>query len=207
MTEPRWLTWSRTLKAIAQAGLTYAKDPFDIERYVAVRRVAAEIAAAHSDSSAESIEDIFAAEVGYPTPKVDVRGAVVVSGRILLVHERRDGGWTLPGGWADPGESPGEAVARETLEEAGIAVRPVKLIALYDRTRHGHPVHADYIYKAFFLCEPVGASVPMPSQETDGAEYFDPKVLPELSLGRTTPAQIALAMEHYADPALATDFD
>jgi len=205
--EPSWLSWTRALRAIAQAGLTYANDKHDIERYGQVRRIAAEIAAAHSDSPSEMIEGIFATNVGHPTPKIDVRAAVIVSGAILLVRERSDGGWTLPGGWADPGESPSEAVAREVREEAGLDVRAVKLIALYDRARQGHPPHADYIYKALFACTPLGAAAPRPSGETDGAAFFDPAALPKLSVNRTTPAQIERALAHHANPTLITEFD
>jgi ADP-ribose pyrophosphatase YjhB (NUDIX family) len=205
--EPTWLTWSRTLQSIAQAGLTYASDEYDIERYTQVRRLAAEIAATHTDSSAERIEGIFATGTGYPTPKVDVRAAVVVSGEILLVRERSDGSWTLPGGWADPGESPSEAVTREVFEEAGVTVKAVKLLALYDRARHGHEPHADYIYKAFFACEPVGSPTPSASGETDQAAYFDPGSLPQLSSARITAAQIAMVMTHHEDPSLPTEFD
>jgi ADP-ribose pyrophosphatase YjhB (NUDIX family) len=205
--EPDWLSWSRTLREIAQAGLTYATDGFDVERYVRVRRVAAELAEAHTDASRETIEGVFAADAGHPTPKIDVRAAVVVAGRILLVRERSDGGWTLPGGWADPGESPSEAVSREVREESGLAVRAVKLIALYDRARQGHPAHAEYIYKAIFACELSGPGRPRPSNETDAVGFFGPSEVPELSLGRTTPTRIARAVAHYADPSLPTEFD
>jgi ADP-ribose pyrophosphatase YjhB (NUDIX family) len=205
--EPDWLSWVRTLEAIAQAGLNYASDEYDVARYQDVRRIAAEIAAARSDTSAEVIERMFAAESGHPTPKVDVRAAVVVSGEILLVRERSDGQWTLPGGWADPGESPAEAVTREAREEAGVEVRAVKLIALYDRVHQGHPPYPFSVYKAVFACEPLGEVDPHPSGETDGAAFFDPAALPQLSPGRTTSAQIARALAHHADPSLATEFD
>lgn len=205
--EPTWLVWTRALRTIAQSGLNYASDEYDLERYRDVRRIAAELAAAHTDVDAELIEGLFAANSGHPTPKIDVRAAVIVSQRILLVRERSDAGWALPGGWADPGESPSEAVVRETREEAGVDVRATKLIALYDRARQGHPPHSEYIYKAIFACDPLGPGAPRASGETDGADFFDPTGLPELSAGRTTPAQIARAFEHHADSSLATDFD
>jgi len=205
--DPQWLSWTRSLQAIAQAGLNYAEDEYDVQRYREVRRIAAELAAAHSETSAEAIEGIFARGSGHPTPKVDVRAAIIIAGEILLVRERSDGGWTLPGGWADPGESPSEAVARETREEAGVQVRATKLIALFDRARQGHPPHAEYIYKAIFACEPLGPLAPQPSGETDRAAFFAPEMLPELSAGRTTGAQIARAFAHHADPLLATEFD
>jgi ADP-ribose pyrophosphatase YjhB (NUDIX family) len=207
--EPQWLAWARALQAIAQAGLEFTTGEFDILRYRDVRRIAVEIAAAHTDAPADVIARVFAEGAGYPTPKVDVRAAVVIDGQILLVRERSDGGWTLPGGWADPGETPAEAVAREVREEAGVEVRAVKLIALYDRARQGHPPFADSVYKAIFACAPAGPGPVRPdaSGETDGAAFFDPAALPELSAGRTTPAQIARALAHHADPSLPTEFD
>jgi ADP-ribose pyrophosphatase YjhB (NUDIX family) len=204
---PDWLRWTRQLQTIAQAGLTYAQDPYDIERYEALRDLAAEIAAEHSDGDLGSIQQLFASAAGHPTPKVDVRGAVVADGRILLVRERIDRGWSLPGGWADPGESPSEAVERETREEAGLEVRAVKLVALYDRDRHGHPPHLEYIYKAIFLCKRCKDVEPRPGPETDGARFFPGDELPELSLSRVTPAQIARVFVHHSDSALPTEFD
>jgi ADP-ribose pyrophosphatase YjhB (NUDIX family) len=205
--DPPWLEWVRRLQAIAQAGLTYSRDPFDLERYRDVRRLAAEIAARHSNGEVAAIEELFASASGYPTPKIDVRAALIVKDRILLVRERDDGGWTLPGGWADVGETPAEAVVRETREEAGLEVRAVKLIALYDRQRRGHPRHPDYSYKAIFGCEPAGRTTPRAGHEVDEAAFFAPRQLPALSLARVTPNQIKLAFEHHADPLLPTEFD
>ncbi len=209
--EPRWLEWARGLQAVAQAGLAYARDPFDMERYRHVRRIAAEMAAEHSAGDAVAIEGLFAMANGYPTPKIDVRAAVIVDDEILLVRECDDGRWALPGGWADLGESPAEAVVRETREEAGVEVCAVKLIALYDRQRHGHPHHPEYSYKAFFLCQPVEAAVARPrprvALEVDDVAFFPRTALPELSVARVTSRQIEVAFAHQLDPALPTEFD
>lgn len=205
--EPPWLEWVRRLQAVAQAGLTYSQDPFDVERYRDVRRIAAEMAAEHSCVEAEVIEELFTSARGYPTPKIDVRAALIVDDRILLVRERDDARWALPGGWADVGETAGEAVARETHEEAGIEVRAVKLIALYDRQRRGHPRHPEYSYKAIFRCDPMGEIAPRAGGETDGAGFFSACDLPDLSLPRVTPQQVAVAFAHQADPDLPTEFD
>jgi ADP-ribose pyrophosphatase YjhB (NUDIX family) len=205
--EPPWLDWVRRLQAVAQAGLTYSRDPFDVERYREVRRIAAEIAAERSGGEVAAIEELFSSARGYPTPKIDVRAAVIVGNRILLVRERDDGRWALPGGWADVGETAAEAVARETREEAGLEVRAVKLIALYDRQRRGHPRHPEYSYKAIFHCDPVGRTVPRAGHENDGADFFGRADLPDLSLPRVTPHQVELAFAHQADPALPTEFD
>jgi ADP-ribose pyrophosphatase YjhB (NUDIX family) len=214
---PAWLEWVRALQSIAQAGLTYGRDPYDIERYRHVRRIAAEIAGAASGGAGERIEAFFASQRGYPTPKIDVRAAVIVKGRILLVQELDDGCWSMPGGWADVGESAAESAIRETREEAGIDVRAVKLIALYERERHGHPLHPEFSYKAFFACEPLqagGSHWAMRSRadetnesETLGAGFFDPDDLPPLSVARLTAEEVALAFEHDRDPRLPTAFD
>jgi ADP-ribose pyrophosphatase YjhB (NUDIX family) len=157
---PSWLAWARALQSIAQAGLTYSRDEYDLERFRDVRRIGAEIAAAATGEEPRGIEDFFASASGYPTPKIDVRAAVIVEGRILLVRERDDGCWSMPGGWADIGESAAESAVRETREEAGMQVRAMKLIALYERERHGHPVHPEFSYKAFFACEPAAPTSP-----------------------------------------------
>lgn len=203
---PIWLEWTRRLQAIAQTGLAYARDPYDIERYEAMRALAVELGAAHSATSGERIEELFRAQTGYATPKIDVRGAVFRDGRILLVHERADGAWTLPGGWADVGDTPAQAVEREILEESGFEARAHKLFAVYDRDAQGHPPAPFAIYKHFFLCELIGGEATS-STETEGAEFFARDALPPLSLARVTPAQIERAFVHRDAPALPTEFD
>ncbi len=210
---PDWLRVTRALQSIAQAGLTYSRDPYDRERYAQIQTLAAELAAAGTDTPVERIRDFFASERGYPTPKLDVRAAVIVEDRILLVQERDDGGWTMPGGWADIGESAAESVVRETREEAGIEVRAEKLIALFERERHGHPLHPEFSHKAFFLCTPLVEEAtppsprPGPGPEIAAAAFFDRDDLPPLSLARVTPDEIELAFTHRAHPELPTAFD
>jgi ADP-ribose pyrophosphatase YjhB (NUDIX family) len=206
MSDPQWLEWTRQLQAIAQAGLTYAHDPFDVERYQAVRTLAAEITAAHTGIAPERVLDLFAGEFGHPTPKVDVRGAVFDGDTILLVKERVDGGWTMPGGWADVNESPAEAVVREVFEESGYETRAVRLLALYDRRKHEHPPHPWHIYKVFFQCERLGGA-PATSLETDGVAFFHKDEIPPLSVGRVTAVQIARFFEHFCNPSWPADFD
>ncbi|HXK95209.1 MAG TPA: NUDIX hydrolase N-terminal domain-containing protein, partial [bacterium] len=81
----QWLEWARRLQAVAQNGLEYAANPFDVERYEAVRLVAAEIMAAGAGVAVEPVLDLFSREAGYATPKVDVRGVVFQNDAILLV--------------------------------------------------------------------------------------------------------------------------
>jgi ADP-ribose pyrophosphatase YjhB (NUDIX family) len=137
---------------------------------------------------------------------VDVRAAVFREGLILLVKEPGEEGWSLPGGWADVGESPSEAAARETLEESGYRVRPVRLLAAYDRDRHGHPPIPYHVYKLVFLCE-ILDEVPSSNVDTDEVRCFGEKDLPELSISRVTLAQVSRFFEQDRDPGRPADFD
>jgi ADP-ribose pyrophosphatase YjhB (NUDIX family) len=215
--EPRWLEFARRIQAIAQSGLHYNPTPFDRERYEKLLDTAADMLAAYSDGSAPEYRALFDAQAGHATPKVDVRGVVFHEDRLLLVRENLDGGrWTLPGGWADPGEAPGEATAREVYEETGYTVRPVKLLALYDRRLHGHGPHAFSIYKAFFRCELLSLERSQAQIDNQSASYietgevgfFAEDNLPaDLSIGRVTLAQLHRFFVHLRQPNLPTDFD
>src|ERR1700728_540818 len=154
MDEPNWLLWARELQAIAQTGLTFSGDRYDIERYQRLRAIAVTMLAAGSGTRGERISALFEQDLGYPTPKVDVRGAVFRDERILLVREISDGRWTLPGGWADVNQSAQECVEREIQEESGVQARALKLAAVWDYRRQGHVYSHPYsIYKLFFICE------------------------------------------------------
>jgi len=207
MNEPLWLAIARELQALAQAGLTYSKDFYDRERFQRIRVLAAQLMADGAGSPVERILDLFQHDVGYPTPKIDVRGAAFVDGRILMVREASDGGWTLPGGWADVNQSAAECVVRELAEESGYKARAVKLAAVWDYSRQGHNFcHPASIYKIFFLCELTGGSA-RPSIETTQIEFFSKDSLPTLSGGRVTNAQIHRMFVHAEKPELPTDFD
>ena len=204
--DPDWLGWVKRLQAIAQDGLTYATDDYDLDRYERLRGVAAEVLAAYSTGELEEAHALLTLEVGPATPKVDVRAAVFRDGRILLVKELDDGGWSLPGGWADVGETPAESAVREVYEESGYRVLAVKLIAAYDRDRQGHPPIPYHVYKLVFLCE-VLDETPSPAVDADEVGFFGERELPELSISRVTPTQIKLFFEHYRRPELPTEFD
>lgn len=206
MTEPQWLEWAKRLQAAAQNGLAYNHDPFNTERYQAIRAIASDIMAAHTDLTAGVVADLFAAQTGHATPKVDVRGVVIREDAILLVKERSDGAWSLPGGWADVYDSPSEATVREVWEESGYHTRVTKLLALYDRNKQGHPPHPFHTYKIFFRCEIIGGEAAA-SHETEEVGFFEEDAIPPLSLTRVTPAQIARFFEHARNPDLPTDFD
>ncbi len=202
----KWLEWAKKLQAIAQNGLTYTQNPFDVERYKSLQAITAEIMATYSQMEPSYVLNLFNQQVGYATPKVDVRGAVFRGDTLLFVKEREDGCWTLPGGWADVGDSPGEVAVREVYEESGYLTRAVKLLAIYDRDRQGHPPMAHYVYKLFFHCELLGGS-PSSSIETEEVAFFGENEIPELSLGRVLPKQIKRLFQHYRQPDLPTDFD
>jgi ADP-ribose pyrophosphatase YjhB (NUDIX family) len=205
--DPQWLDWAKRLQAIAQTGITYSKDHYDTERYEAVRGIAAEILGAGTGAaSLEPITDLLTRDKGYATPKVDVRAAVIHENRILLVKETDDGGWSLPGGWADIGDVPSLAAVREVREESGYTVVARKLAALLDRNLHGHPFFPYHAYKLCFLCDLVGGQA-TPSYETDGVGFFSEDALPPLSLTRVMPDQIALMFEHHRHPGMPTTYD
>jgi ADP-ribose pyrophosphatase YjhB (NUDIX family) len=200
-----WVNWVRRLQSIAQNGRNYCKNEFDLQRYQQVEDVAAEIAAKQSDGELQTIKAMFRRETGPATPKIDVRAAVISENKILLVKERGNG-WTLPGGWVDPGESPSEAAVRETKEESGYDVSAVRLMAIYDRDRQGHPPCPFHVYKVIFLCNLVGGSAKT-SLETEAVCFFREAELPALSESRVLLAQVKRAFAFARDPNLPADFD
>jgi ADP-ribose pyrophosphatase YjhB (NUDIX family) len=201
------LVWARSLQAIAQSGLAWEPSAYDSERYEQVRRVAAEMFAHPDGLDASTVEGLLAQESGHATPKLDVRGAVFRGDQILLVQEARDRGWSLPGGWADVGESPGEAAAREVLEESGYRTRPVKLVGLYERDRHAFPPHQWHIWKAVFLCDLVGEGQDFPDSEIADTRFFRREDLPGLRYSRASEWQIDRCFAHRDDSTLPTEFD
>jgi ADP-ribose pyrophosphatase YjhB (NUDIX family) len=206
MPNPKWLEWGQQIAAIAQSGLAYSPNVYDRERYEDLRQIAAEILSTYTDTDSTVIQAILDSQAGYTTPKIDIRGVVFKDDKILLVRELADGGWTLPGGWADVNEPPSLAVEREVWEESGYEVKAVKVLALFDRNKHGHPPYIFHTYKIYFLCDLIGGQ-PRESIETGGAEFYGEEVLPPLSLARTTPEVLARLFEHHRHPDWPTDFD
>jgi len=205
--DPQWLSIARELRAIAQTGLAFTADRFDRQRYERVRELAGSMLALGSGADYGVILGILLADKGYATPKVVVRGAAFVDGRVLLVREISDGKWTLPGGWADVNQTAGECVVREIAEESGFEARVLKLAAVHDYQRSNHPArHIDSIYKMFFICEITGGAARV-SDETSEVAFFARGELPPLSLGRTTAAQIDSMFLHAERPDLPADFD
>lgn len=200
--------WARKIQSIAQIGLEYAADPYDRERYQALRALSAEMMAEISEVPAFQWLELFGKETGYATPKVDVRGAVFRGSEILLCKEQSDGRWSLPGGWADVNDPPSVAVVRELREETGYAVRCTKLAAVLDRDLHYHedlrPFHS---YKLIFLCEIIGEDRVLLDHDIEEACFFPVDKLPDLSPSRTLPLHIELLYRHCMRPDLPTEFD
>ncbi len=202
----KFLEWCRAIQAISQNGLTFSKDPYDIERYKQLSSLCVEMLSSTSDMSATTLTSLFESEKGYATPKVDVRGAVFREDKILLVRETSDGLWTLPGGWADVNEPPSKSIEREIKEESGFEAKCIKLISVFDRNMHGHPSSFFYVYKLFFLCELIGGKASL-SHETDKVDFFTEHNLPKLSVARVTEHQITTVFNHYRNRDLPAEFD
>lgn len=194
------------IQNIAQNGLAFSTNPYDVERYQALQRLAAEIFSHHTQYSLTQLTQQFAEEKGYATPKVDVRCVAFRDNKILLVQETHDDNWALPGGWADAGLSPSEAVIKELKEEAGFEGIARKIIAVYDRRLHSTIPQLFDTYKIFIQCELLGGEF-TPNLETKAAGFFGLDALPPLSEGRTTRANIVEAFEHLKNPDRPTSFD
>lgn len=197
------------LAALAQDGLVFAGGDYDRDRYEQVGRLAAELLSVLSGRPADELTAELGRDSGYATPKIDVRGAIFdARERVLLMREKSDGRWSLPGGWADPGEAPSAAVTREILEETGYHSSAVKLIACWDRELQDNPPPLPvHVYKLFFLCASDGPVQQPAALETLDVGWFDPDDLPPLSLGRVNDRQVHRALGHHRDPSMPTDFD
>jgi ADP-ribose pyrophosphatase YjhB (NUDIX family) len=194
-----WLNIAKRLQSIAQAGLEFGADKYDLERYQMIRDISVEIMQHYTDAPLEKIIELFASEKGYQTPKVDVRGVVFRNGKILMVREGVDGNWTLPGGWADVGYTPFEVTQKEVWEEAGLEVKPVKLLAVFDKIKHPHPPDKYHIYKMFILCHDLGGDI-KPGMETLDAKWVRRNEKMPLSTPRITQEQIDIMFEYFDNP-------
>lgn len=202
---PKWLELARELYSISQSGLTYCKNEYDLIRYRRLQEISAEIISNETELSRETVKHAFSMQAGYITPKIDVRGAVFRDGKILLVQERADGKWAMPGGWADIGDLPSAMVEREVLEESGLEVRAAKVIAVYDANRM-EPMEFFHAYKIIFLCKLLGGEL-LTSYETLAVDFFNPRQLPPLSTARTDQPMIDEVLAHVLDSTRLTFFD
>lgn len=206
MTHPRWLEWAREIQALAQTGYHYAENEYARQRYLRLIEIAAEIVSEQSNLEYSTILETFNIQIGYATPRVDVRGAVFRDHRLLLVRERMDGGWTLPGGWADVGDVPSHAAEREVWEEAGFYVKAHKVVGVYDANRLGR-LELFHAFKIVFLCDLISGDA-RPSLETSEVAFFGKEELPKiLSSERTKERHILDAFNCLEDPNCSTVFD
>ena len=203
---PQWLTWAREIQALSQTGLMYSKDDYDTQRYNRYAEIAAEISERSSNLQKDFLIKNFLRQPGYATPKVDVRGAVIKDNQILLVQERADERWCMPGGWADVGEGPSEMVIREGWEESGFKVPTKKIIGIYDANRNGRPIEFYHAYKIIFLCEITGGKA-RPSEETLAVDFFRFDDLPPLSSSRTNERHLNDVLHHLKNSNYPTQFD
>ncbi|MED0672284.1 NUDIX hydrolase [Aneurinibacillus aneurinilyticus] len=202
----KWLDWAKELQSMAQAGLTYSKDIYDLERFERLRQISIEIMSEYTNMEMEIVKELFANETGYATPKVDIRAVVFKDNKILMVREKTDGGWSLPGGWADIGLTPSEIVVKEAKEESGFDVKATKLLAVLDKKCHPHPPSPYHVYKMFIQCEIIGGQA-KEGIETSAVGFFDENELPKLSVERNTDSQIKMLFEYLRNPSKKVEYD
>lgn len=207
--EDEWLSHAKKLQAIASTGLHFGASDYDKERYAEVADIADQMLANLGKVPLKSIANIFPEHgKGYANPQIDVRGALINQGKILLVKERSDGLWTLPGGYADVGLSAAENTVKEVHEEASVEVRATRLYAVKHKAKHAYDADMRDFYKFFFLCEPLDSTqLPAPGPETSAAAYFSLDETPPLSTGRIIAADLDLAFEASRDPNFRPLFD
>lgn len=202
----KWLSWAIEIQSLAQSGLAYTDNVYDIERYERLREISAEMISEKSDIPLEKVKGLFCNEKGYQTPKLDTRAAIFKDGKILLVHEN-NGTWSLPGGWCDVLESVKSNTEKEVREETGLKVEAVKIISVQDRNKHNKPAYAYGVCKIFVMCEIIGGHFEK-NIETTEIKYFSEDGLPEnLAEEKTSREQIKMCFAAYADPDRQTEFD
>ena len=202
---PKWLDWAREIYSLSQAGLTYSQNEFDRERYKRLQEITAEMLESQSGIAKEAILGSFSMQAGYTTPKIDVRGAVVRDHKILLIQERSDGKWAMPGGWADLGDAPASVAEREVWEESGFRVKAEKVVAVIDANRI-QPMEFYHAFKIIFLCKLLDGE-PRTSHETSAVDFFDLNNLPPLSMYRTNENMLREVFAHLENPNRPTAFD
>ncbi|MFJ7933815.1 NUDIX hydrolase [Sporosarcina sp. NPDC096371] len=202
----QWLEWAQRIQALSQSGLAFSKDIYDIERYEELRMISAEIMQDHTGLEMQKIKDLFLNETGYQTPKVDVRGVIFQDDKLLMVKEKLDNRWSLPGGFCDIGLSAAENIIKEIKEESGYDAVPTKLLALWDKNKHLHPPQPYHYYKIFIQCEIIGGQ-PVTGIETSDIQFFSESTIPTLSTDRVVASQINTLFEFLKDPNKATLFD
>ena len=202
----KWLKWAIEIQSLAQAGLTYTDNVYDIERYERLREIAAEIIEEKSNISLEKVKDLFCNENGYQTPKIDTRAAIFKDDKILLTYEN-NGTWSMPGGWCDVLESVASNTIKEVKEETGLDVETIKIISIQDRNKHNKPIYAYGVCKIFVLCNVIGGEF-IENIETTEIKYFSLDKIPNnLAEEKTNNEQIEMCFKAYKDEKWQTQFD
>lgn len=202
----KWLKWAIEIQGLAQSGLAYTTNVYDIERYERLREISAEMIEEKSNINLEKVKDLFCKETGYQTPKIDTRAAIFKDNKILLVHEN-NGTWSLPGGWCDVLESVKSNTIKEVKEEAGLDVKATKIIAVQDRNKHNRPIYAYGICKIFVMCEIIGGEF-KENIETTEMKYFALDELPEnFANEKCTKEQVEMCFKAKDDDNWQVQFD
>ena len=202
----KWLKWAIEIQSLAQSGLAYTDNVYEIERYERLREISAEMLAEKTDLSIEKVKGLFCNETGYQTPKIDTRAVIFKDNKILLTHEN-NGTWSLPGGWCDVLESVKSNTIKEVKEETGLDVEAIKVIAMQDRNKHNKPIYAYGVCKIFVLCNVIGGEF-IPNIETTEIKYFSLEELPNnLAEEKTNREQIEMCFKAYTDKNWQTQFD
>ncbi len=187
----------KRIQALSEIGLEYSNTNYDKERYGEIQEICLEMLSQITDVPVGRIIPVIQEKNGYKTPKVDVRAVVFnTEGKILLVQEKADGCWSLPGGWADIGYTPRQIAEKECFEEAGLTVKASHLIAVMDKTAQLMPPEFEYVYKLFIHCIPIGNHIAI-GEETTSVGWFQEYDLPELSKPRILESQIHLMFEYF----------
>ena len=202
----RWLKWAMEIQSLAQSGLAYTQNKYDIERYERLREISAEIISEKTSLNLDKVKNLFCNEKGYQTPKLDTRAAIFKGNKILLVHEN-NGTWALPGGWCDVLESVKSNTEKEVKEETGLDAKAVKIISIQDRNKHNKPAYAYGVCKVFVLCDILGGEF-IENIETTGTQYFSLDDLPSnLAEEKSNKEQIEMCFNAYYDKNWQTQFD
>lgn len=202
----KWLKLAIEIQSLAQPGLAYTNNVYDIERYERLRDISAEMIAEKSNMNLEKVKDLFCNETGYQTPKIDTRAVIFKDNKILLTHEN-NGTWSLPGGWCDVLESVRSNTIKEVKEETGLDVKTLKIISVQDRNKHNKPIYAYGVCKVFVLCRVIGGEF-IKNIETTEIKYFSLDEIPNnLAEEKTNKEQIKMCFEAYQDENWRTQFD
>ena len=202
----KWLKWAIEIQSLAQAGLAYTDNVYDIERYERLREISAEMIKEKSNISLDKVNNLFCNETGYQTPKIDTRAVIFKDDKILLTHEN-NGTWSLPGGWCDVLESVASNTIKEVKEETGLDVETIKIIAVQDRNKHNKPIYAYGVCKIFVLCNVIGGEF-TENIETTEIKYFSLDEIPNnLAEEKTNNEQIEMCFKAYKDEKWQTQFD